>query len=71
MKQTAVEWLEGQLLNLISFDTVELRNEFREKILTAKAIEEKLTIDTYLTGLNNCYFNYNLTNEQKHNLKNN
>jgi len=41
---TAVEWLEGQILNLMSFDTIDFRKEFREKIEQAKEMEKEQII---------------------------
>jgi hypothetical protein len=50
MKQTAVEWLEGQILNLMSFDTIDFRKEFREKIEQAKAMEKEQIINANNRG---------------------
>jgi len=47
MKQTAVEWLEGQILNLMSFDTIDFRKEFREKIEQAKEMEKEQIVKAY------------------------
>jgi uncharacterized protein YjaZ len=42
---TSIEWLEGQILNLMSFDTVDFRKEFREKFEQAKEMHRKEIID--------------------------
>ena len=41
MKQTAVEWLELNLLGLISFDSEELRAKYKEVIKIAKENEKE------------------------------
>lgn len=40
-KLTAVEWLELQLLNLVPFNTVEIREDYRNKFEQAKQIEKE------------------------------
>jgi len=41
MKQTAVEWLELNLLGLISFDSEELRVKYKERVAKAKEMEKQ------------------------------
>ncbi len=41
MKQTAVEWLELNLLGLISFDSEELRAKYKDRVSKAKEMEEQ------------------------------
>jgi hypothetical protein len=47
---TSIEWLEGQILNLMSFDTTDFRKEFREKVDQAKELHKKEIIDAYYLG---------------------
>lgn len=53
---TSIEWLEGQLINLMSFDTVEFRKEFREKIEQAKQMhkteQDNISAQRYMDGYN-------------------
>lgn len=49
MKQTAVEWLELNLLGLISFDSEELRVKYKERVAKAKEMEKEQIIDARLT----------------------
>ncbi len=41
MKQTAVEWLELNLLGLISFDSEELRAKYKDRVAKAKEMEKQ------------------------------
>jgi hypothetical protein len=41
MTQTAVEWLELNLLGLISFDSEELRVKYKERVAKAKEMEKQ------------------------------
>jgi len=50
---TSIEWLEGQILNLMSFDTTDFRKEFREKFIQAKEMHKGEIIDAYDAGENN------------------
>ena len=50
MKQTAVEWLDLHLLGLISFDSEELREMYKERVQQAKEMEKKNTKDAYENG---------------------
>ncbi len=45
MKPTAVEWLELNLLGLISFDSEELRVKYKERVAKAKEMEKQQIID--------------------------
>jgi hypothetical protein len=47
MKQTAVEWLELNLLGLISFDSEELRAKYKDRIAKAKEIEKKQIVSAH------------------------
>ena len=40
-KQTAVEWLELNLLGLISFDSEELRAKYKDRVAKAKEMEKQ------------------------------
>jgi len=50
---TSIEWLEGQILNLMSFDTTDFRKQFREKFDQAKEMHKAEIIDAYGAGENN------------------
>jgi len=50
MKQTAVEWLELNLLGLISFDSEELRVKYKERVAKAKEMEKQQIIDAWENG---------------------
>jgi hypothetical protein len=54
MKQTAVEWLELNLLGLISFDSEELRAKYKERVAKAKQMEKQQIIDAYAQAEDNC-----------------
>jgi hypothetical protein len=47
---TSIEWLEGQILNLMSFDTTDFRKEFREKFEQAKEMHRKEIISAVSAG---------------------
>ena len=47
---TSIEWLEGQILNLMSFDTVDFRKEFREKFEQAKEMHKQEIIQAHDMG---------------------
>ncbi len=47
---TAVEWLDINLLGLVSFDSEELRKLYKDKIKQAKQIEEAQIIEAYDNG---------------------
>jgi hypothetical protein len=49
MKQTAVEWLELNLLGLISFDSEELRAKYKDRVSKAKEMEKQQII-THITN---------------------
>jgi hypothetical protein len=53
MKQTAVEWLELNLLGLISFDSEELRVKYKERVAIAKEMEKQQLKEMYLKGIEN------------------
>ena len=42
---TAVEWLELNLLGLISFDSEELRAKYKDRVAKAKEMEKQQIID--------------------------
>lgn len=51
MKQTAVEFLEQELISLISFNTVEMRELFRNKVAKAKKQEKEQIKSIYIDGI--------------------
>jgi hypothetical protein len=48
--KTAVEKLELSLLGIISFDSKELRDKYKERIQQAKEMEEKQIRKSYCDG---------------------
>jgi hypothetical protein len=60
MKQTAVEWLELNLLGLISFDSEELRVKYKERVAKAKEIEKQQIIEAG----NTCVFKQTIHNRK-------
>lgn len=53
MARTAVEWLELHLLGVISHDSEELREMYKERIAKAKEIEKEQMKEMYLKGIEN------------------
>lgn len=51
-QQTAVEWLELNLLGLISFDSEELRAKYKDRVAKAKEIEKQQIIDAWVADNN-------------------
>lgn len=49
-QQTSVEWLEAQLMDLISFNTVEMRELYRIKFEQAKQIEKEQREQDFIEG---------------------
>jgi hypothetical protein len=47
---TAIEFLELNLLGIISFDSEELRAKYKERIKKAKEIEKKIIINSWNDG---------------------
>lgn len=47
-QQTAVEWLELNLLGLISFDSEELRAKYKDRVAKAKEMEEQQHKETWV-----------------------
>ena len=56
MKQTAVEWLELNLLGLISFDSEELRAKYKDRVAKAIEMEKQQIIDAYCAAEDNSEF---------------
>ena len=51
--KTAVEKLELSLLGIISFDSKELRDKYKERIQQAKEMEKEQIMDAYRINPNN------------------
>jgi len=49
--KTAVEKLELSLLGIISFDSKELRDKYKERIQQAKEMEKEQIINAYEVGI--------------------
>ena len=60
----SIEWLEGQILNLMSFDTVDFRKEFREKFEQAKEMHKAEIIDAFKSG--DCNGTFETINAEKY-----
>lgn len=54
MKQTAVEWLADNIMPMISFHTLEYRNNFIKFIEQAKAMEKEYLERFYNQGYTQC-----------------
>ena len=46
----SIDWLEGQILNLMSFDTIDFRKEFREKFVQAKEMHKQEVMNGFNQG---------------------
>lgn len=49
-QQTAVQWLEKEMIDLVSFTTTEIRERFRNKFKQALAMEREQSIRDYCEG---------------------
>ena len=62
---SSIEWLEQQFINLMSFDTVDFRKEFRDKIQQAKEMHRKEIENAFDEGVYEIVFDaedyYNAT----------
>ena len=57
---TAVEWLELNLLGLISFDSEELRAKYKDRVAKAKEMEKQQIIESG----NSCAFKQHLHSDR-------
>ena len=63
---TSIEWLEGQILNLMSFDTTDFRKQFREKFEQAKEMHKQEILDAYEQGSDDEIVAFDGTRNYKH-----